>query len=171
MELLQSQAPVDRELSGSSASARHGTFDIGHQTSDMGHGTQKFGNIEEKLNILKKFQFCLSSIFQNSHVPCLMSNVQCQKSHVQLKLKILTIPSLLELDSEAAPSCSLQKTDFFHQDASKHKALSKNVGNELLGTELLNQLPTKTFFLQYLIYSITLSISNSLRILLMQKIC
>ena len=30
MELLQSQAPVDRELSGSSASARHGTFDIGH---------------------------------------------------------------------------------------------------------------------------------------------
>ena len=28
MELLQSQAPVDRELSGSSASARHGTFDI-----------------------------------------------------------------------------------------------------------------------------------------------
>ena len=38
MELLQSQAPVDRELSRSSASARHGTFDIGHQTSDMGHG-------------------------------------------------------------------------------------------------------------------------------------
>ena len=30
MELLQSQAPVDLELSGSSASARHGTFDIGH---------------------------------------------------------------------------------------------------------------------------------------------
>ena len=30
MELLQSQAPVDQELSGSSASARHGTFDIGH---------------------------------------------------------------------------------------------------------------------------------------------
>ena len=30
MELLQSQAPVDRELSGSSASARHGTFDIRH---------------------------------------------------------------------------------------------------------------------------------------------
>ena len=30
MELLQSQAPLDRELSGSSASARHGTFDIGH---------------------------------------------------------------------------------------------------------------------------------------------
>ena len=30
MELLQSQAPVDWELSGSSASARHGTFDIGH---------------------------------------------------------------------------------------------------------------------------------------------
>ena len=37
MELLQSQAPVDRELLGSSASARHGTSDIGHQTSDMGH--------------------------------------------------------------------------------------------------------------------------------------
>ena len=37
MELLQSQAPVDWELSGSSASARHGTFDFGHQTSDMGH--------------------------------------------------------------------------------------------------------------------------------------
>ena len=30
MELLQSQAPVYQELSGSSASARHGTFDIGH---------------------------------------------------------------------------------------------------------------------------------------------
>ena len=30
MELLQSQAPVDQELSGSSASARHGTSDIGH---------------------------------------------------------------------------------------------------------------------------------------------
>ena len=28
MELLQSQAPVDRELSGSSASARHGTFNF-----------------------------------------------------------------------------------------------------------------------------------------------
>ena len=37
MELLQSQASVDRELSGSSASARHGTSDIGHQTWDMGH--------------------------------------------------------------------------------------------------------------------------------------
>ena len=30
MELLQTQAPVDQELSGSSASARHGTSDIGH---------------------------------------------------------------------------------------------------------------------------------------------
>ena len=30
MELLQSQAPVDQELLGSSASARRGTFDIGH---------------------------------------------------------------------------------------------------------------------------------------------
>ena len=30
MELLQSQAPVDWELTGSSVSARHGTFDIGH---------------------------------------------------------------------------------------------------------------------------------------------
>ena len=29
MELLQSQAPVDWELSGSSASARHGNSDIG----------------------------------------------------------------------------------------------------------------------------------------------
>ena len=28
MELLQSQAPENKELSGSSASARHGTFDI-----------------------------------------------------------------------------------------------------------------------------------------------
>ena len=37
MELLQSQAPVDWELSGSSASARHGTFDIRHQILDMGH--------------------------------------------------------------------------------------------------------------------------------------
>ena len=37
MELLQSQAPVDWELSGSSASARHGTSDIGHQILDMGH--------------------------------------------------------------------------------------------------------------------------------------
>ena len=32
MELLQSQAPVDQELSGSSASARHGTLDIRHGT-------------------------------------------------------------------------------------------------------------------------------------------
>ena len=30
MELLQSQAPVDWKLSGSSASARHGTSDIGN---------------------------------------------------------------------------------------------------------------------------------------------
>ena len=30
MELLQSQAPIDQELSESSASARHGTSDIGH---------------------------------------------------------------------------------------------------------------------------------------------
>ena len=39
MELLQSQAPVDQELLGSSASARQWTFDIGlrHQTWDMGH--------------------------------------------------------------------------------------------------------------------------------------
>ena len=37
MELLQSQASVDWELSGSSASARHGTSDIGHQTWHMGH--------------------------------------------------------------------------------------------------------------------------------------
>ena len=37
MELLQSQAPVDRAFSGTSASVRHGTFDIGHQKSDMGH--------------------------------------------------------------------------------------------------------------------------------------
>ena len=51
MELLQSQAPVDWKLSGSSASARHGTSDIGHWTSDMGHGTQDFGNIEEKLSL------------------------------------------------------------------------------------------------------------------------
>ena len=32
MELLQSQAPVDWDLSGSSASARHGFFDIRHGT-------------------------------------------------------------------------------------------------------------------------------------------
>ena len=37
MELLQSQAPIDWKLSGSSASARHGTFDIGHKILDMGH--------------------------------------------------------------------------------------------------------------------------------------
>ena len=49
MELLQSQAPINQELSGSSASARHGTFDIGHQTWDVGHWTWKFVNIEEKL--------------------------------------------------------------------------------------------------------------------------
>ena len=46
MELLQSQAPVDQELSGSSA--RHSTLDIGHQTWNMGYGTWKFGNIEDK---------------------------------------------------------------------------------------------------------------------------
>ena len=49
MELLQSQAPIDQELSGSSASARHGTLDIEYQTWDVGFGTQKFGYIEEKL--------------------------------------------------------------------------------------------------------------------------
>ena len=48
MELLQSQAPVDQELSGSSASARHGTFDIRHQTLDMGH---------RNLEILKRSYF------------------------------------------------------------------------------------------------------------------
>ena len=48
MELLQSQAPVDWELSGSSASARHGTFDIRHQTLDMGH---------RNLEILKRSYF------------------------------------------------------------------------------------------------------------------
>ena len=48
MELLQSQAPVDQEFSGSSASARHGTLDIGHQTLDMGH---------RNLEILKKSYF------------------------------------------------------------------------------------------------------------------
>ena len=37
MELLQSQAPVVRQLSGSSASARHWTLDIGHRMWDMGH--------------------------------------------------------------------------------------------------------------------------------------
>ena len=36
MELLQSQAPVDWELSGSSASDRHGALDIRHQTWDIG---------------------------------------------------------------------------------------------------------------------------------------
>ena len=48
MELLQSQAPVDWELSGSSASARQGTFDIRHQTLDMGH---------RNLEILKRSYF------------------------------------------------------------------------------------------------------------------
>ena len=36
MELLQSQAPLDQELLGSSASAIHGNFDFGLKTSDMG---------------------------------------------------------------------------------------------------------------------------------------
>ena len=49
MELLQSQAPVDRELSGSSASARHGTSDIGDQTSDIGHGTQDTGHRNQEI--------------------------------------------------------------------------------------------------------------------------
>ena len=48
MELLQSQAPADQELSGSSASARHGTFDIRHQTLDMGN---------RNLEILKRSYF------------------------------------------------------------------------------------------------------------------
>ena len=48
MELLQSQAPVDREFSGSSASARHGTFYIRHQTLDRGH---------RNLGILKRSYF------------------------------------------------------------------------------------------------------------------
>ena len=52
--------------------------------------------------VLSKNNF--SSVFSNSYVPCLMSNVQCLRSYVQLKL-ILTIPGLLELDSLAASSC------------------------------------------------------------------
>ena len=65
----------------------------------------------KKSNLGQFFSFCFpssnnfSSKFPNSYVPCLMSNLQCQKSHVLLKLKILIIPDLLELDSEAAPSC------------------------------------------------------------------
>ena len=35
MELLQSQAPIDRELSGFSASARHGTWDMGHRNLEI----------------------------------------------------------------------------------------------------------------------------------------
>ena len=41
MELLQSQAPIDWELSESSASAKRGTFDIRHQTLDMGNRNLK----------------------------------------------------------------------------------------------------------------------------------
>ena len=41
MELLQSQAPVDWELSGSSASDRHETSDIVYQTWNVGHGTYR----------------------------------------------------------------------------------------------------------------------------------
>ena len=48
MELLQSQAPADQELSRSSASARHGTLEIGHQTWDVGH---------RNLEILKRSYF------------------------------------------------------------------------------------------------------------------
>ena len=51
MELLQSQAPVDWELSGSSASDRHGTLDIVHQTWNVGHGDI------EILKILKRSNF------------------------------------------------------------------------------------------------------------------
>ena len=40
-----SQAPVDRELSGSSASARHGTFDIGK----VWYGLVWFGMVWERL--------------------------------------------------------------------------------------------------------------------------
>ena len=43
MELFQSQAPIDWELFGSSASARHGTFDIWHLTLDIRHGTWDIG--------------------------------------------------------------------------------------------------------------------------------
>ena len=51
IELLQSQAPVDWELSGSSASDRHGTLDIVHQTWNVGHGDI------EILKILKRSNF------------------------------------------------------------------------------------------------------------------
>ena len=54
MKLLQSQALVDWELSGSSASARHGTSDIGHLTSDMGHGTMDIDMGHGNLELLKR---------------------------------------------------------------------------------------------------------------------
>ena len=45
----------------------------------------------------------------NSNVQCLNSNIQCPKSKLQCliswQLNFLTILPLLELDSEAAPSC------------------------------------------------------------------
>ena len=61
MELLQSQAPADRELSESSASARHGTSDIGHWPWDivhgtlcMGHGTLDIDMRQMNLELLKR---------------------------------------------------------------------------------------------------------------------
>ena len=48
MELLQSQAPVDRELPWSSASVRHWTFDTRHQTWDI---------IHKNLEVLKRSYF------------------------------------------------------------------------------------------------------------------
>ena len=75
MELLQSQDPVDQELSGSSASARHGTSDIGHLTSDMGHGTWEFGIIEERLSLegtkcSVSFRVVLSLSYIGFCIPC-----------------------------------------------------------------------------------------------------
>ena len=63
MELLQSQAPVEQELSGPSASARHGTSDIGHQTWDIGHKNGKSEIIAERLSLEGTKMF---SIFQSA---------------------------------------------------------------------------------------------------------
>ena len=85
--------------------------------------TELFLKSLSRLKILSNHMTSLSEYFQNittllqhfnvqctnSNVQCLNSNIQCPKSILQClmscQLNFLTIPSLLELDSEAAPSC------------------------------------------------------------------
>ena len=71
------------------------------------------------------------------NVQTLMSNVQCPNSILQYlmscQLNFLTIPSLLELDSKAAPSCLvLNLIALFNSSTSQRIALHFEVTNQMM---------------------------------------